>query len=372
MTVKATYLADISGITLSEEDKPQSWVHALSLGAFKHPVYGTIDITTERVKNFVENVKNKVRGVDLSTNYIHGPDQTGDGEASGWIKDADARSDGLWVLVEWTTEAAKKIKEKAFKYFSSEFYDEWEDQTGKKHTDVLFGGGLTNRPYLKNLVPINLSEQSYEIALDLIELGKGLGTEGGNMPLSDEELDKIVNKLAVKLSERKPGVDPVVKKLTDIPELKALAEENPMVKALLATVESQNVNIADTAQKLKEAELAQKLSEFDRSKIVLTPVARQRVTNLMSQMPEELTEEFWTLLSEMKRSSAFLVELGESAGATVNYGSPKSAVKQFDEAAAKLMAETKITYNDAVERVASENPALYKRYRSEQFEGVNR
>src|SRR4029077_1534061 len=45
-----------------------------------------------------------------------------------------------------------------WRYFSADFTDVWTDPQGVEHQDVLFGGGLTNRPYMKNLLPVNLSE----------------------------------------------------------------------------------------------------------------------------------------------------------------------------------------------------------------------
>jgi hypothetical protein len=75
----------------------------------------------------------------------------------------------------------------------------------------------------------------------------------------------------------------------------------------------------------------------------------------------------------MRRGSSFLVELGERAGATINYGSPKSAVVQFNELAAKLREERKLSEPDSFEAAAAENRNLYERYRQElNGSGVNR
>jgi hypothetical protein len=372
MTVTANYLVDATGLSFADANSSLTWVHALPLGSYKHPTYGTIDITPERAQRFVSSVKSNARGIELSINYEH----KNDSGAAGWVKDAEARSDGVWLSVDWVPDAATALKDKKWRYFSAEFDDEWTDPQGTKHTDVIVGGAITNRPFMKNLVPINLSEATMNNAFELVSIvtGKDLDSlKGGNMPLSEEDLDKIVTKLSEKLSPKPADPPkPEMPKLSDIPELKALAEENPMVKALIEHVESQSVNLAESAQKLKEAEIERQLADFDRSKIVLTPMAREKVVKIMNQMPQELSTEFFTLLQELKKSSAFLVELGERAGTTVNYGSPKSAAKQFDEATTKVMGEAKLSYTDAVERVASENPALYKRYRAEQFEGVNR
>lgn len=364
MTVRASYLVDIGGLTFSEDQPTSTWVHALTHGAFKHPIFGTIDITSDRVKGFVESVKGRVRGIDPSINYMH----EGDGEAAGWVKDAQSRSDGLWVLVEWTADAVRKIKDKAFRYFSTEFYDEWEDAQGTKHTDVFFGGALTNRPFMKNLVPINLSELTTVNAFELVAAVTGKDIDslkgGSTMPLSDDDLKKIVDGVATKLSEPKPPTTQPLN-LEDIPELKALAEENPMVRTLLAHVQTQNFDLEQTQRRLHEEEIEHWLAEFDRTKIVLTPVARQQVFELLRKMPKELNEEFKALLNNMKKSSSFLVELGERAGATVNYGNPKSALQQFSEAVALHQKAHNSAYADAVEAVTRDNPALYNNYRRE-------
>jgi hypothetical protein len=371
MTVKASYFIDVSGLQLSEtDDKATTWVHALPIGTYKHPVYGDMSITADRVKRFADSVKTKVRGIDPSINYGH----NGDGEAAGWVKDAENRNDGLWLLVEFTKTAVQKLKEKAYRFFSSEFHDEWTDAQGNKHTDVIFGGALTNRPFMKDLVPVNLSEATVDTAYELVSAITGSSVDslkGGNMPLSEEDLKKIVDGVSTKLSESKV-TDPAVKKLTDIPELKALAEENPMVATLIKFVETQNVELATSAKSLKEADIAAKLSEFDRSKIILTPVARKLAQDLMMELDESLIEPFWKLMEAMKRGNSFLVELGERAGATVNYGSHKSAAKQFDELTAKLKTDKKLSDADAYEQAASENPALYASYRKELMEGADR
>src|SRR5689334_15458589 len=115
MPQKMGYLVDLSTVQLSDGDSPSSWIQAMPLGKYQHPVYGEIDITPDRVQRFADNVKNKVRDTDLDIDYDH---KATTGEAAGWVKDAEARADGLWVFVEWTKSAAQKIKERAYKYFS--------------------------------------------------------------------------------------------------------------------------------------------------------------------------------------------------------------------------------------------------------------
>lgn len=369
--MKSSFILDALSFQFEETDgKDSNWVHALPLGTYKHPVYGTIDITADRIKNFADGVKAKVRGIDPSINYNHNNVDV----AAGWVKDAEARTDGLWLFVEWVKDAAQAIKDKKWRYFSSEFEDEWTDSTGKKHKDVILGGALTNRPFMKNLVPVNLSEETYNLAFDLISAVTGTDVDslkGGNMPLSEEDLKKIVEGVSAKLTEGKVTDPAPTKSLADIPELKALAEENPMVATLIKFVETQKIELSSNAQALKLAEINAKLNDFDRTKIVLTPVARKLAGDIMVSLSDDLQEPFWKLLTEMKKGTSFLVELGERGGATVNYGSARSAITEFNDATKKLMESSeRLSAGDALERVAAENPNLYARYRQELMEGV--
>lgn len=370
---KVSYLVDLGGLTFDEKDNTySSWVHALPAGEYKHPEYGDININDGRVKSFVDGVKAKIRGIDPSINYVHNNNDV----AAGWVKDAEARQDGVWLFVEWVKDAYEAIKAKKWRYFSSEYEDEWTDSKGKKHTDVIFGGALTNRPFMKNLVPINLSETSIEMAFELVSEITGTNIDslkGGNgMPLSEDDVKKIVDGLAAQLKPADPPkpTEPAPLKLTDIPELKTLAEDNPIVKTLLEQFERQNAALSSSATKLKEADVSRRLAEFDNSKIVLTPVAKELASNLALEMPDELTENFWKLLSEMKRGSSFLVEVGERTGATINFGTQKSAEKEFQTLATALKTEFKLSEADALMMAAEQNPGLYKRYRSE-LNGVN-
>lgn len=148
------YFVDLRGLSLTEGSA--TWIQAMPLGTYDHPMYGKIQFTHERILRFAQSVKDRVRTTDLDIDYDH---KQYNGEAAGWVRDAEARTDGLWLLVEWTKTAYTKIKEGAYKYFSPEFYDEWQHpKTKVKHKDVLFGGGITNRPHIRDILPINLSE----------------------------------------------------------------------------------------------------------------------------------------------------------------------------------------------------------------------
>lgn len=380
------FLVNTDTIEFSEANNVEaSWVHALPLGEYVHPLFGKMSFDTTKVKAFADSVKTKIRGIDPSINKMHGT-SGGDGPAAGWVKDAEARPDGLWVFVEWVKDVAQEIKDKKWRYFSAEFQDKWTDATGKVHENVFFGGALTNRPYMKNLLPVNLSESAVAGALELSELitkGKEI-LEKETHKEEDVDLKKFTEllglpdstteaELLAKLAELKAPannddnkkVRPEVPKVSISEDLRKLSEENPMVKALIETVDAQHKAIAEHNLALREADVDRRLSEFDKSKIVLTPKAKDLVHDLAMDMPIELTDRFWELLETMRNSSSMMVELGERAGTSVRYGRSKDAVSMFMDEANRIASDSggKIQLSEAMEKVARENPKLYNDYR---------
>jgi len=192
---------DVSGIKFDESEG--TWIQALPLGTYEHPEYGTIEITPEKVAQFAQNVANKVRGQDLDIDYDH---KQRDGVAAGWVTAADARADGLYLNVKWTDKALKHLQDKEYRYFSPEFTDEWtHPATQAVHKNVLFGGALTNRPFLKGILPINLSELMMADGptppggggSDSGSSGGSSGSSGGSSDApQSQSADKVVSELA--------------------------------------------------------------------------------------------------------------------------------------------------------------------------------
>ena len=63
-----------------------SWIHALPIGEYDHPVYGKMNFTPARIRKFAASVKDRVRGIVPDIDYDH---KAQDGKAAGWVKDAD-------------------------------------------------------------------------------------------------------------------------------------------------------------------------------------------------------------------------------------------------------------------------------------------
>lgn len=146
-------------VQLGEAEK-DGWVHMLPLGEYVHPIFGTIVIDEPKINNMIDNFKNDVRGTQLDIDYAHKMDPAKGEKAAGWIQNLELRDDGLWGKIDWTDTALEEIKKGEWKYMSVEYDDKWceNKKDGECYEDVLFGAALTNRPFMKDLTPINLSD----------------------------------------------------------------------------------------------------------------------------------------------------------------------------------------------------------------------
>lgn len=369
----AGYLVDLEGIQFEQvqnsdgETVDASWVHALSLGEFKHPLWGTLLFDMARIRRFAQNVNNKVRGIDPSIDYGH----FSSGEAAGWVQKAEARKTGLWIFVEWTKTAADKIRNKEYRYFSSDFSDEWIDEhTGKTYKDVLFGGGLTNRPFLKNLVPVNLSElygkgkekESMELT-DKLREALGLSEEA-----TEEEALEAIKKLSEKPADPpqpknppEPSVDPALPK-----EL----AEHPVVKSLMDQVtELQTERRLSEANRMVESWTTHTSDEM---KFALPPAVTETLSDVLvggsSELRTKLSEVFESILK------SGLVQLGEmgrtrGSGSTDNGEYEGGPAAEIDRRVKELMEkDPKMSFGDAYAEV-SRDEKLFAEYRAGAFAG---
>jgi len=144
------------------------WIEALQAKDYHTNGYGVVNVTPTKLSNLAASIKNNIRGIDVSTDYEHGLDKAKGSKASGTIKDARVNGNKLELNVAFTDTAKAEIKAGEWKYFSSDWVDEYLHDDGTKHRDVLLGGGLTNRPVAKGLnpLPVNFSELYEEKDVD--------------------------------------------------------------------------------------------------------------------------------------------------------------------------------------------------------------
>ncbi len=229
---------DLKGMKLQSDGKT-SWVQVFRLGHWKHPRYGVLKFTEEIFKGFIKSFKDNVRKVELAIDAEHEPEKG----ALAWFKDLKSEDGGLWALVEWTSRGLNLVSDRVFKYLSGDFDYEWKDEeTGKKFKNVLFGAALTNRPFIKGMSPINLSEfvkelenddsirNSFQLAEDIIKLKEGdnVKTDAEILVAKDADLSVVEKARKVEIMKDPKNVDVIAlkkKKLAERAKKIGLAED---------------------------------------------------------------------------------------------------------------------------------------------------
>jgi phage I-like protein len=125
------------------------WIRVLPLGAVeladeREPF--TVD--EESLAGMVTGFRG--RGVDLVIDYEHQSLKGERAPAAGWIKELEARDDGLYARVEWTAQAEEYLKAREYRYFSPVLR---LDAKSRKPLALLHVG-LTNVPAIKGLKPL--------------------------------------------------------------------------------------------------------------------------------------------------------------------------------------------------------------------------
>jgi phage I-like protein len=376
---------DLSKVTLSDST---TWVHALPFGKYQHPLHGEMRFDAAKLTALANSVKSKVRGIDPDIDYDHKTDPAKGHQAAGWVKDARVDADGLHLQVDFTTDATTEIKEKKYRYFSAEFVDSWQDPQGVVHQDVLLGGGLTNRPYMKNLLPVNLSELRFdepskeEQEVDGKKLRIALGL--AETTTDDEVFAKLgeLGKAVTTLTEDKKKTDEQVTKLTEElekakkgesdeldPELKKLVEASPAFAKLMESLETQKKQNSELQASVRLAEVTNQIAEVQKGKaFALSPLIKEEIKNLLLKASPEAGKQLTEVLGRIVNGQG-LVDLSER-GFTGQRGEQSAdATRQFNEAVKALMETDKnMGFADAVEQVARMNPRLFNEYRESSYQ----
>ena len=374
--MKYGYWVDLQGKQFFDSGG-NSWIHALPVGKYEHPEYGALDFTAEKVQNFALSVNSRVRGIDPDIDYDH-KDKTG--KAAGWVKTAEARPDGLYLNIDWTPAAAAAIKAGEYRYFSPEFDDEWIDPQGVKHSDVLFGGALTNRPFLKDLLPVNLSEitstQPQGGMLDPKKLRAAL-------KLGEDADEAAVLAAIAKLGTQTvppptpPTPTPAPTQLGEVDIAKLLAD-SPIIKTLQEQVAAGQQKLAESERLRQVESVKHRLGELTGTdngrKFVLPPAVVDAVAEGISTSDATKMSEGVIKALEQLAKTGF-VELGERGRATGVTGTEKSPQQLLAEASLTVRANhfkatgKQLSYADAMRAIVRQNPGLYEEYRKTSYAG---
>ncbi len=123
--------------------------------------------------------RKRAGSIDLAVDYDHQsvfgaiPGVGGRAPASGWMRELEARADGIWARITWTEAAAAAISASEYRYFSPTFLHD-----GEARVRALTGGALTNNPDLD--LPVAMSAVGDDLdGASMDKIVKALGLPEG-------------------------------------------------------------------------------------------------------------------------------------------------------------------------------------------------
>lgn len=326
-----------SELQLSEVGGVPSEVQYLRVGKFSHPKYGNFEITAKMLAELKSNFDSKVRRVDPAIDYFHENDKI----AAGWPKAMELREDGnalFFSQIEWTPRARQMIVDKELRYFSPDFAMQWTDpESGALFSNVVFGGGLTNRPFVKDMLPIT-------------RLGEGLEetneTDKEKSKMDDKakiaELEKQVADLKAQLEKANGGGKSEM-------EMSAMKAENEKLGKEVKML-SEKVEAATKAEALAKKETA-----FNVMLSEGKACAAQKEAFIAGDV-----EKFASLAQPINLS-----EKGGQGGGKEDKPGETYHDKVMKLAEDKRNADKSLTVGKAISLVLSENPELAAQYDAE-------
>ena len=359
------------------EDASETEIEILRVGKWDHPSYGKITITEDALDKFVRSFNDKVRGVDIAVDLEHGETDM-KGAAAGWFKDLKRLGERLMATISWTELGVENLSKGIYRYFSPEFRFKWKDEeSGKTYDNVLFGGALTNRPFIKGMAPVLLSEDMAKVILEndvklqelqhlgdcialqeeeddtmkLAEIAKTLG-------LSEEAGENDVQQAIAGLVAKGAKVDELTAQNTKLSEDKEAAEagkKEAEEKEAAAVEENKQLSerVGTVESKLAKAEW-NAISAKAQAEGVLTPKNIKFFEDRFMKDPEATKE----LIANLDP----VVSFGEIG---TKHAEEKGGIKLFELKVQEVMKEKSMTYSEAAIKVERDNPDLFAQMQAE-------
>lgn len=399
-------------VELSEDDIGEDgltdWMQITpSVGRWRHPKFGLVEITDATLERFVDNFNKKVYQEHIPIDAEHKTKLSG---AFGYYREMKVGHDGkpgVWAKIELTERGKELLGKGGFRYFSPEFYEEWEEPaSGQIFRDVITGGAFTTRPFFKEsaLEPVVMmsefcdpmymdkSAQDAHEAADFVSqicemvydgftdeqvtnvLKAGLAyaramvAPTGAISMSEEESNKMAeikpDESALQFTEEKQREFAELKEANEA-LTKQFSETIETNKALAARIES--MEQGDRERRFREVITGRGGSGDGSPQWFGEPEKHMTMLQSLAKTFGEESPEFTsyvetqTAAAKAIANSPMMKEVGSSSPepATGTQGKVDQLVKEFIERDPKLTRET------ALPKVFQEHPDLYREYDKE-------
>ena len=367
----------------SLDDEGVVWVHAFPYRTYDHPTYGEITFTEDDAVEMKQNFENNVLERKVAWNYAHKKDRAKGDKAAGWVQAVEVREDGAWVAVEPTETAAEEIKKGEWRYSSVERLPEWtHDSTGEKFKNVLFGGALTNYPFLKGVAPLNFSD------FDLVERKEEHSDDNDSNEHSEEgivDLKDLATQLGLPEDSDEATVKAKVQEFADVARKAAehqTLEDDGKPKGTVTVEEEVKQEFGDIDPAIREELVAgrtfrrdaqaQKFADDIRSEkgAVLAPKYNEQVKKAYLDLENgdiSMTAFSETMVEATTKGMVALDEIGSTGGPkkddSSNDQDATELVEQFSEEFLTLTTgDDALSREKALAKIGKEKPELLQAY----------
>jgi len=166
--------------------------------SFRDPWYGKVELTHKKFNQMIKNFNDDVYGQKIFIDVSHNPSEG----AAAEIKKIFMDGQKFRGEVEFTEYGVEAVTKRRMIYLSMDFTEDYlHPETEKKHGALLFGAGLTIRPRVKGLDPVQLSFDDDEKPVNLTPRARRLLSEEINT-MWEQYLKQLRTRLSeLKLSE---------------------------------------------------------------------------------------------------------------------------------------------------------------------------
>jgi hypothetical protein len=287
--------------------------------------------------------------------------------AVAWIVALEARGDELWAAFEWVdAQAVEYVRAKKYLYLSpSAIFDAVDRVTGQRCGARLTSAALTNHPFLDGMAPLVASDPSITTRLGLapgdVHIPVGVGTTPRKEPPMTPEEKAAADAAAKKMADdamcagRYNAIAPKLKALASSLDMDPEATEDALLERLQQIVAEMVASQKAEAETMADAVVASwRVSKDGRADLVALCLSdRKRFDRMFPAkagapvLPDANTH-------------ALLTGRVAPAGAhptpppAIDDTDPMAEAREADTLAAKIMAEKKVGYAEAVQLASRE------------------
>ncbi|MDQ0454709.1 phage protease [Rhizobium paknamense] len=326
----------LSDTALPADGASGRWIMLLPIGSFSgRDGRGPYSVDgMDGMQAVIAATAQRAGSADLVVDYDHQtqfaavPGVGGQAPAAGWIKQLQARADGLYGLVEWTAKAAQSIRAEEYRYISPVYQ---HDKSGRVLR--LISAGLTNVPNLDLAAVAASAQPNQEHDMKAIAAALGLSEDADENAILTAINSVLTGNAAIAAAAGLPASAKPTEIVTAIQSARGEVDPTRFVpieqvtalqtglKTLQAKIEGEEaetaVNRAITEGRLAPAlknwglDLHKKdpaaFKAFADASPVLTATQRAGVTPPVAGSETELTSEDLAVMSQMGLSKeAFL------------------------------------------------------------------